>query len=124
MTKPNDSSFPVFSLVYNIVAIPYNFFIGFILGLAAPIAAIAAVVAGVRFLTGRMPFLSQAQGEEGERYLTLSLVSPDEVSDLFAEQKKTIEGDLGKMQSEIKAIIEEAQAGAAPEEAVELAIED
>lgn len=123
MPKSSDKSFPVFGLVYGIFAIPYNFFIGFIVGVAAPIAAIAAVVAGVRFLTGRMPFLSQAQDEEGERYLTLNLVAPDEVEDLFAEQKKVIQDDLGKMQSEIKSIIEEAQGGAASEEEAEIVVE-
>ena len=39
---PSDErSFPVFSLVYNTLAIPYNFFLGFVVGVAAPVAAIA-----------------------------------------------------------------------------------
>jgi hypothetical protein len=105
----NRESFPVFSVVYNVLAIPYNFMSGFIVGLAAPIAAIAAMVAGVRLLTGKVPFLGTLEDTEGERRIALTLVPEGEVGPLFEEQKEKIGGDLAKMQAEIKAIIEEAR---------------
>lgn len=109
MTR-NDEGFPVFKLLYNVVAIPYLFFIGFVVGIAAPVAAIAGVVAGVRLLTGKVPFLSQSEDVEGERTLNLRLVPPEDVSELFAEQKEKISTDLADFQAEIKSIIEEARA--------------
>ena len=109
MTR-NDEGFPVFKLLYNVVAIPYLFFIGFVVGIAAPVAAVAGVVAGVRLLTGKVPFLSQSEDVEGERTLNLRLVPPEDVSELFAEQKEKISTDLADFQAEIKSIIEEARA--------------
>ena len=115
---PSNKSFPVFGFVYNIFVIPYLFVIGFVVGLLAPIAAIAGIVAGVRMLTGKVPFLSPVQDESGEQQLVLKLVSEEEVGPLFEEQKEKIGGDLGKMQAEIQAIIEgvQAEAKAAAEE--------
>ncbi len=116
--RSNDREFPVFSLLYNIVAIPYNFFIGFVVGLAAPVAAIAAMVAGVRFLTGRMPFLRLSEDPEAdERRLSLELVPADEVEALFAVEKEKVLDDLGGLRDQIKTMIEEARAKERAEEA-------
>jgi hypothetical protein len=118
MTRNNDA-FPVFSIVYNVLAIPYNFLIGFVVGLAAPVAAIAGIVAGIRLLTGKVPFLSHGQDETGERILTLRLVPAEEAGDLYYAEKDRLTEELGDFQAEIRAIIEEARGGgaeAAPEE--------
>jgi hypothetical protein len=105
--------YPAFSIIYNIFAIPYNFFMGFVVGLLAPVAAIAAVVAGVRLLTGKVPFVSLAQDEgEEERHLALELVAPDRVGDLFAVERKKVEDELAGLQDEIRTIIEESRAKA------------
>jgi hypothetical protein len=106
-----DRSFPLLSLVFNVFAIPYNFVVGFAVGALAPLGAIAAIVAGIRLLTGKFPFPSFVQ-EEGteDRRVTLELMEPDRASELFAEQKEHLSGEFAKFQSEIKAIIEEAQA--------------
>ena len=106
-----DGPFPVFSVFYDIFAIPYNFLIGFVVGVVAPVAAIAAMVAGVRLLTGKVPFLTPEEDDEGEERLSISLVPEDRVGELFEEQKARIGGDLQKMRVEIKAIIEESKAG-------------
>lgn len=124
MTR-NDGSFPTFGLIYSIVAIPYNFFIGFIVGLAAPVAAIAAIVFGVRFLTGKMPFLRLSDDEDEERRLSLELVEQDQVQALFDAEKEKVMAELGSFRDEIKAIIEEskatdAQAEVAVDEAEEI----
>ena len=116
--RNQDRGFPVFSLMYNVLAIPWSFFIGFVVGLAVPVAAIAAMVAGVRFLTGRMPFLRLSEDPDSdERRLSLELVSTDEVEELFAVEKEKVMGDLGGLRDQIKTMIEEAKAREQAEEA-------
>lgn len=112
MTR-KDGAFPVFGLIYGIVAIPYNFFIGFIVGVAAPVAAIAAMVLGVRFLTGKMPFLKLSDEDEEERRLSLELVEQDQAQDLFEVEKEKVMSDLGSFRDEMKALIEESKAAGA-----------
>ena len=96
-------------LVVEFFAIPYNLLSGFVVGAMVPVAAIAAIVAGLRLLTGKMPFLSPEGGEE-ERYLTLSLVPPEEAQERFAEQKEQIGGEFQRLRSEIQSILQEAKA--------------
>jgi len=108
-----DTSFPMLSAVFDIFAISCNFLSGFFLGLIAPVAAISAVVVGIRFLTGQVPFLGGiSEDEEGARQLSLVLVSPDQAKELFDEQKDQIGGEIAWMKDEIQAIIEEAKAEA------------
>jgi hypothetical protein len=121
---PSDErSFPMFSMLYNMLAVPYNFFIGFVVGVAAPVAAIAAMVFGVRFLTGKMPFLSlRREEEEEERRLSLELVSPEVAEDLYTAEKDKIMDELEAFRVEMKSMIEEAQSAtekAADEETAE-----
>lgn len=97
----------------QILAVPFQFLSGLVVGLAAPIAAIGAMVAGIRLLTGQVPFLDHAYTDaDGKRRLSFKLVGPDEVEGLFAQQKETIGKDLMTLQAEIRAIMEEARAGA------------
>ncbi|NIV40041.1 MAG: hypothetical protein GWN58_64755 [Anaerolineae bacterium] len=107
MAKKN-GGFPVFGLIYSIVAIPYNFFIGFVVGVAAPVAAIAAMVLGVRFLTGKMPFLKLSDDEE--RRLSLELVEEEQAQELFEVEKEKVMAELGGFAEEMKALMEEAKA--------------
>ena len=113
-----DGAFPVFGLVYGIVAIPYNFFLGFVLGVAAPVAAIAAMVLGVRFLTGKLGFLKLSGEEDEQRRLLLELVEEDQAQDLFEVEKEKVMSDLGSFRDEMKALIEEAKASGADVEVV------
>ena len=62
----NDRGFPVCRILHDIFAIPHNLLIGFAVGVVAPVAAIAAMVAGVRLLTGKVPFLTPEEDDEGE----------------------------------------------------------
>jgi len=96
-------------LVVEFFSIPYNLLSGFVVGAMVPVAAITAIVAGLRLLTGKMPFLSPQEGEE-ERYLTLSLVPPEEAQERFAEQKEQIGGEFSRLRDEIQAILQEARA--------------
>ena len=106
-----DGAFPVFGLVFSIVAIPFNFFLGFVVGLAAPVAAIAAIVLGVRFLTGKMPFLKLSEEEE-ERRLSLELVEQDQAQALFEAEKEKVMTDLASFRDEMKTLMKEGKAAA------------
>ena len=118
-----DSSLSVLCTISDVIAIPLNFLSGFILGLIVPVAAIAAMVAGIRFFTGQVPFLGDiSEDEEGRRHRSFGLVSLDQAKVLFGEQKVQIGSEISQMKAEIQAIIEEARAeaeGAALEESQE-----
>lgn len=112
----NGRAFPVLSLVFNLFAIPYNFFIGFLVGVAAPAAVIAAIVYGIRFLTGKMPFPSLKQdAEDEERSLSIELVAPEVIGDLFASERERIMDELASLRAEFKAMRQEFAAEEAAE---------
>jgi hypothetical protein len=115
MSQNSGRSFPVWSALYNLFAIPFNLLTGFVVGLVAPLAVIAAMVAAIRLFTGKVPFPTPVPGEGAERRLYLELVPPEQAGELFNEQKEKIGADLGKLQAEIKAIVEEARAEAQAE---------
>jgi hypothetical protein len=119
MWKRRDKGGPLSGVFVPLLAIPFNFLAGFVTGLVLPVAAIGAVVAAIRLVTGMVPFLGEVSVDEaGGRALSLRLVPPDQVGDLYAGHKEGIGGDLVKMKDEIQAIIEEAQSRqAGPEEA-------
>ena len=119
MGTHKDKSGPLSGVFVQLLVIPFSFLSGFVAGLVLPLAAIGAVVAGIRLVTGKVPFLGEVSvGEEEGRSLSLKLVPPDQVGDLYAGHKEQIGGDLGKMKAEIQSIIEEAQSRrAGPEEA-------
>ena len=119
MWKRNEQGGSLSGVFVQLLAIPYSFLAGFVTGLVLPLAAIGAVVAGIRLVTGMVPFLGEVSVDEtGGRALSLRLVPPEQVGDLYAGHKEQIGGDLVKMKDEIQAIIEEAQSRqAGPEEA-------
>ncbi len=117
--RNDDRSLSVLRSLYYVLAIPYNLLAGFVVGVAAPVATIVAMVLGVRFLTGKMPFLSLSPEEEqGERHLAVELVAAEQAGDRFAAEKQKVLDDLGSLRDELKALMEEAkaqQAGAGQE---------
>jgi hypothetical protein len=115
MSQTRGRSFPLWSVLYNLLAIPCNLLSGFVIGLVAPLAVIAAMVAAIRLITGKVPFPTPVAGEGEERRLYLELVPPQQAGELFNEQKEKIGADFGKLQAEIKAIVEQARAEAQAE---------
>jgi hypothetical protein len=101
-------------VVLWVLAIPTSFFAGYVTGLLVPLAAIAAMVAGVRLFTGKVPFLTRAEekDEDGHGQLTIRLVPSDEAGPLFAEQKEQLGREFSGMRAEIQALMEEGNAGA------------
>ena len=122
MSRGNDASFPVLSAIWDILGTLCNFVSGFVLGLAAPLAAIVAIVAGIRYLTGQVPFFGDfLEDPEGGRQLSLQLMSTDQAKVAFDGHKEQIGGDLARMKEEIQLIIQDARAGteaSVPEEEV------
>jgi len=112
MHSPEESGFGVLGTIADVLAIPYNLMAGLILGFIAPIAAIAAMVAGVRLITGKMPFISMQKAPGQDRSLALNLIPPEQVKERFEEQKEELGEELSHMKQEIQAIIEEAKAEA------------
>lgn len=110
MLRRRNVSSPVPGAFVQFLSIPLSFLTGFATGLVLPVVAIGAVVAGIRFVTGMVPFLGEVSVDEGgERVLSLRLVPQDEVRNLYEGHKEGIGGDLVKMKDEIQAIMEEAQ---------------
>ena len=111
MAKRKTGAFPALGMVSWVLAVPYNFLFGYVTGVVAPLAAIAAMVAGIRLFTGKVPFLTPVQEEDegGDRQLSIGLVSPDEAAELFAEQKEQIGREFSGMKAEIQAVMEEGK---------------
>lgn len=120
MARRRTEAFPILGIVSWMFAIPFSFLAGCVTGVVAPLAAIAAIVAGIRLFTGKVPFLTpiQAEDEGVDRQLSIRLVPPDEAAELFAEQKEQIGREFSSMKAEIQAVIEEGESEAetAPEE--------
>jgi hypothetical protein len=114
MARSKKGSLPALGLVLWMLSIPSSFFAGLVTGLVAPLAAIAAMVAGVRLFTGKVPFLARAEenDEDSGGQLTIRLVPVVEAGPLFAEQKEQLRGEFSAMRAEIQAVMEEAKAGA------------
>lgn len=112
ITRAKQGSVLPFDAIGQVLAIPCNFLSGFFTGLVGPAVAIAGIVAIIRLVTGKVPFLSQMQdADDGTRRLSLELVDPEQVGVLFDEHKDRIATELGDLQAEIKSIIEQAKAG-------------
>ncbi|HNS51072.1 MAG TPA: hypothetical protein PKO09_07805 [Anaerolineae bacterium] len=101
----------------DVVGIPANLLAGFVAGAVMPVAAVAALAAGVRLLTGKVPFLTRVVPDaEGERQLVLELVTPEEARALWAEHKSSFGAPLDKLRLEIQAMAEQAGAEAPEDE--------
>ncbi len=114
MTRSRKDSLPAWGLVLWMLSVPTSFFAGLLTGLLAPLAAIAAMVAGVRLFTGKVPFLARTEekDENGVGQLAIRLVPSDQAGPLFTEQKEQLGREFGAMRAEIKAVMEDAKAGA------------
>jgi hypothetical protein len=110
MTTPKSQPRSPGQLFLGLLAIPGNLLTGFLTGLVVPMAAIAAMVMGIRLITGKFPFVGRVtQDEGGGRQLALQLVPPEQVAELWGEHKHTFGDDLGKMRADMQAIAEEAK---------------
>ena len=111
MARRKTGAFPALGMVSWLLAVPYNFLFGYVTGVVAPLAAIAAMVAAIRLFTGKVPFLTpiQEDDEGDDRQLSIRLVSSDEAAELYAEQKEQIGREFSSMKTEIQAVMEEGK---------------
>jgi hypothetical protein len=110
MAKHKKGSCCTSGILSDLMGIPCNLVAGLVVGLFLPLAALAAIVAGIRLFTGKVPFLARVeQDESGERELSLRLVPPEQVRGLWAEHKKTFGEPLEKLGVEIRAVAEKAK---------------
>lgn len=95
----------------NLLALPFNLISGYLVGLLAAVAGLAAMVGGIYLLTRQVPFVSQTYpDDEGGQRLSLKLMPLDQARAAFVREKERISADLDAMGAEIKAIAEQAQA--------------
>ena len=106
----------------GLLGLPYYFVAGYVVGLVAPAVAGAAIVLGVRLLTGKVPFLSQPLApaetsdtrtdEAGEQHLSFKLMALEQAREGFVREKDRIGGELNKVGAELQALTAEAKAKA------------
>jgi hypothetical protein len=94
----------------SLLALPFNLITGYLVGLLAPVAALAAIVGGIYLLTRKVPFLSHTwPDDEGGQHLSLKLMPPDQAQAAFVREKERISADVNTMSAEIKALAEQAK---------------
>jgi hypothetical protein len=67
----------------DLVAVPRSFVFGLLSGVLVPAAGLAGIIAGIYLLTGKVPFVTQVDEEDGERRLVVQLVETEEARGLL-----------------------------------------
>ena len=114
MDKPNRAARGARSeksgVVGSLLGLPLNLIAGFLVGLLAPVAAVAAIAGGIYLLTRKVPFLSHTfPDDEGGQHLSLKLMPPEQARAAFVREKERISADLSAMGAEFKALAEQAE---------------
>jgi hypothetical protein len=110
MPSHKQKSFPALGALWGFVTFPTSLLSGFVMGLFTPVAVIAAMVALVRLLTGRVPYVRDISEEEnGERQLIFQLMPVTEAKELFSQHAEQVGTQIGRMQADIQAIAQEAK---------------
>ncbi len=101
----------------SLLALPFDLIAGYLVGLLAPVAALAAIVGGIYLLTRKVPFLSHTSpDDEGGQHLSLKLMPPDQAQAAFVREKERIGADLNAMSAEIKTLAEQAKTSVSKED--------
>lgn len=104
------------SILGSLLSVPINFLGGLIVGLTAPLVAVAGIVGGVYLFTKKVPSISQVTADEatGERSLTLKLMAPDEAKAAFEARLAELEEVWVKVKSELEEMTRQAEQGSPP----------
>jgi hypothetical protein len=99
------------SILGGLLSVPINFFGGLIVGLTAPLVAVAGIVGGVYLFTKKVLSISQVTADEatGERSLTLQLMAPDEAKAAFEARLAELEEVWVKVKSELEEMTRQAE---------------
>jgi hypothetical protein len=93
--------------VEELTAVPRHFFLGWLAGLLAPVAALAGIVAGVYFLTRKVPFVSEIEEQEDGRRLVIKLVEPGEARVLLRRSGEAARAFGDEIRSELEKEVEQ-----------------
>ncbi|MFZ5916227.1 MAG: hypothetical protein ACOYZ7_04795 [Chloroflexota bacterium] len=98
------------SLLGAILSMPGYFVAGLILGLTAPLAALAGLVGGVYLFTHKVPFFRQGLADEatGERSLVLQLMSPEEARQAFEARRVELGAAWADLRADLETLAREA----------------
>jgi len=78
--RGNKGGFSALSILGALFSAPAGFLGGLVLGVVAPVGAVAGIVGGVYLFTKKVPCVGEVMTDEasGERSVTLKLMTPDE----------------------------------------------
>jgi hypothetical protein len=101
------------SILGGLLSVPANFFGGLIVGLTAPVIAVAGIVGGVYLFTKKVPFVSQVTADEatGERSLTLKLMTPDEAKVALEARRAELKEVWAGVKTELEEAARRVEAG-------------
>jgi hypothetical protein len=93
--------------VDELTAVPRHFLLGWLVGILAPVAALAGIVAGVYFFTRKVPFVSGIEEQEDGRHLIIKLLEPDEARGLLSRGGEAARAFGDEIRSELESSIEQ-----------------
>ena len=118
-SKKKDKTSPsLLSFLSELLSVPVNFIGGLVVGLIAPVVAVAGIVGGVYLFTKKVPFFSQVTVDEasGERSLTLSLMAPGEARSAFESRLAELKAAWSKVMKDLAEITRQANEESNPTE--------
>ena len=94
----------------ELLSVPLNFLGGLVIGLIAPLIAVAGVLGGVYLFTKKVPFVSQVDVNDitGERSLTLELMAPSEAKAALEARQAELKEALTRVKNELAEITRQA----------------
>lgn len=98
------------SVLVGLLSVPLNFLGGLVVGLTAPVIAVAGVLGGVYLFTKKVPFVSQVDTDDvtGERSLTLTLMEPGDAKAALEARQAELKEALVKIKGELAEITRQA----------------
>ena len=98
------------SILGGLLSVPLNFFGGLVIGLTAPLIAVAGVLGGVYLFTKKVPFVSQVDTDDttGERSLTLRLMPAGEAKAALEARQAELREALARVKTELAGITRQA----------------
>jgi hypothetical protein len=93
--------------VEELATVPRHFLVGWLVGVLAPVAALAGIVGGIYFFTRKLPFVSGIEEQEHGRRLVIELVEPDEARVLLRKGGEAARAFGDEIRNELEGQTEE-----------------
>jgi hypothetical protein len=109
-SKKHEADFSLLSLLGELLSVPVNFFGGLVVGLVAPVAAVAGIVGGIYLFTKKVPFFSQVTTDKdtGERSLTLKLMTASEAQAALKTRQAELQDAWARVKKELTEVARQA----------------